>query len=110
MSWFVLLVASTERVLSVQAANGVTAEEPDGCSFIVTNFDKTSLSNVAISDNKLWVHVIAIYLMTILTLYVRALATIHATPSVAACGCLNAVLCMLLVTPVLGDSIVWYSA
>lgn len=49
----------------------MTASSSGKCAYVVTEFDKASLTNVESEDWKLWIYVIAIYLMTIMTLYVR---------------------------------------
>lgn len=54
--------------VSVQGA--VEASGGDSCSYVVTNFDKTALTNVESGHWKLWIYIVAIYMMTIMTLYV----------------------------------------
>ena len=42
---------------------------------MVTEFDKTALTNVESEHWKLWIYIVAIYMITIMTLYVRSLDT-----------------------------------
>lgn len=60
--------ADNATALAIAAAEDKKAEQ---CGFFVTDFDKTSLTNVEAESMKLWVHVGAIYLITFIILTVR---------------------------------------
>lgn len=50
----------------------VAPEQPnEKCGFFVTDFDKTSLTNVEDKSMKLWVHLGVIYIITFVILTVR---------------------------------------